>query len=640
MDFFERQHRARRVSARLILYFGLAVVFIALSVYAVLALVLLPEGRSGSGSVRWWDPGLFAGATLGTLAVIGVGSLAKILELSKGGAAVAIALGGRPLDTQTQNPDERKLLNVVEEMAIASGVPVPEVYLLEREEGINAFAAGYTPRDAVVGVTRGCMRLLERSELQGVIAHEFSHILNGDMRLNLRLIGWLNGILCLALIGRVMLRMSGGRSSDRKGGNPWPLIGLALLILGALGVFFGRLIKSAVSRQREFLADAAAVQFTRNPDGLVGALKKIGGLTRGSDVATPRAEEASHLFFGNALQGQRLSWFATHPPLLERIRVWEPGFNGDYPVTERAVPREPRTTTVKAPRSTSLGLPPVLTGAAATVMVGEVLGQAGHPTIHHLEYASALVAGLPDELREAAHEPMTATALVYALLTSDAPERRESQLGLLRDLISEPVYREADWLGERVSSIAASVRLPLVELCLPALRRLSPGQYSEFERAIQELVAADGQIEIHEYALQRMLRRHLEPQFRSVGRPVTQFYVLKPLVPDLVVLLSVLARVGNETPGAVTAAFEAGIRGLNLQGFEGQALELAQANLKELDAALGRLSEAAPALKRRILEASANAVAADGRLAVREAELLRAIADALDCPLPPYLALP
>ncbi|MCL4180246.1 MAG: M48 family metallopeptidase [Verrucomicrobia bacterium] len=638
MDFFERQDRARRVTGRLIVYFGSAVVLIALSVYLVLALVFLQEGRH-DGSVRLWEPGLFAGAVLGTLTVIGLGSLAKILELSRGGATVAIALGGRPLDTQSRDPDERRLLNVVEEMAIASGVPVPEVYLLEREGGINAFAAGYAPRDAVIGVTRGCLRLLGRDELQGVIAHEFSHILNGDMRLNLRLIGLLNGILCLALIGRVMLRMSGGRGSGRKGGNPLPLIGLVLLVFGAVGLLFGRLIKSAVSRQRELLADAAAVQFTRNPDGLLGALKKIGGLAQGSDVSAPRAEEASHLFFGNALSGQRLSWFATHPPLLERIRVWEPAFDGVYPVTRAEPPRDSKATAASPRASGVERLPPLLRGAAATVAVSGVLAQAGQPTIDHLAYARALVAGLPRELREATDEPMAATALVYALMLSGEPERREAQMELLGKLGMEPVLFEVRRLMGQVESIGAPVRLPVIELCLPALRRMSPGQFAEFERAIGELVTADGQIEIHEYALRHMVRRHLEPQFRAVRRPVVQYYVMKPLLPDLVSVLSVLAHAGHETPETVTAAFAVGMREVETRGMELRPTELAHANLAELDAALGRMVEAAPTVKRQLLRACAATVSADGRLETREAELLRAIADALDCPVPPFLAL-
>jgi Zn-dependent protease with chaperone function len=632
MDFFERQHRARRSSARLILYFGMAVVLIALSVYLVLALMFL----SSDGSARLWDARLFAGTILGTLAVIGFGSLAKILELSRGGAAVAVALGGRPVDTQTRDADERKLLNIVEEMAIASGVPVPDVYLLEREEGINAFAAGHAPGDAVIGVTRGCIRLLGRDELQGVIGHEFSHILNGDMRLNLRLIGLLHGILCLALIGRVLLRMSGRRTSGRKESNPLPLIGLALLLLGAVGVFFGRLIKSAVSRQREFLADASAVQFTRNPTGLVGALKKIGGLASGSRVGAPRAEEASHMFFGNALSGGKVSWFSTHPPLLERIRVWEPGFDGDYPAVRLERVKE-ATKAEREPRKT--GLPPILSTAAVVVAAGDALAQAGQPTLSHLEYAEVLVAGLPGHLREATREPMTATALIYALLLSGEADRRATQWKLLGELVSEAMLAETGRALAMVGSVESLARLPLVELCLPALKRLSLGQFEEFENILNVLVSADGEIEVHEYALQHLVRRHLEPEYRKRRPTVVQYYVIKPLVPDLVVVLSVLAQAGNESADEASRAFQAGLSRLQVSGVDPHPLELARANLAELDAALVRLAEATPALKRQILQGCVEAVAVDGRLMIREAELVRAIADALGCPLPPFLAV-
>src|SRR5262249_2273093 len=195
-------------------------------------------------------------------------------------------------------PDLRKLLNVVEEMSIASGVPMPEVYLMPDEKGINAFAAGTAPDNAVIGVTEGCVRHLKRDELQGVIGHEFSHILNGDMRLNMRLIGVVFGLLCIMLVGRVMLdafiRGGSPRSSSARNANPPPifLLAIGLIVIGWPGAFFGRLIQAAVSRQREFLADASAVQFTRNPLGLAGALKKIGGLAYGSRLDSAHAAEA------------------------------------------------------------------------------------------------------------------------------------------------------------------------------------------------------------------------------------------------------------------------------------------------------------------------------------------------------------
>ena len=286
-----------------------------------------------------WNPELFGLVAMGTSAVIAAGSLYKMAALSGGGHTVAELLGGRLLRADAATPAERRLLNVVEEMAIASGVPVPPVYLLENELGINAFAAGHAPGDAVVAVTAGTLARLSRDELQGVIAHEFSHILNGDMRLNIRLMGVLFGILVIGLTGWIIFRSTtggyvrlGARDDDRKGFNPLPLIGLALYVIGYVGVFFGNLIKAAVSRQREFLADASAVQFTRNPDGIAGALKKIGAVAEGSRIQDPHAEEASHMFFGDALSGwtELFGLLATHPPLVERIKRIDPSFDGDF----------------------------------------------------------------------------------------------------------------------------------------------------------------------------------------------------------------------------------------------------------------------------------------------------------------------
>ncbi len=324
MDFFERQDKARRNTRLLVFYFCVAVLSLVIAVNVAVSLILTLFAGTSSGGEP--SPGLsqsdlLVWVTIGTLGVILMGSIFKTLQLARGGSAVAELLDGRLINSNTSDADERKLLNVVEEMSIASGVPVPQVYVMDGEPGINAFAAGHSASDAAISVTRGCMKLLSRDELQGVIGHEFSHILNGDMGVNLRLMGLIFGIVCLTVIGRILVRTRG-----RK--NPLPLLGLALIIIGWAGVFFGRLIQAAVSRQREALADASAVQFTRNPSGLAGALKKIGGLTYGSRINSPHAEEASHLFFATGLSN---SLFATHPPLLERIRALDPSFDGEFP---------------------------------------------------------------------------------------------------------------------------------------------------------------------------------------------------------------------------------------------------------------------------------------------------------------------
>ena len=290
MDFFASQDDARKKTGLLLFYFGLAVLSIIIAVYIAFAFFFAYQGSRASQFSFYsiWDPELFVTVAGVTILIVICGSLYKISILKSGGAGVAEMLGGKLIPASTQDFLEKRLLNIVEEMAIASGVPVPPVYLLENEQGINAFAAGFTPDDAVIGVTRGSLETLNREELQGVIAHEFSHILNGDMWLDLKLVGFLHGILLIALIGRSILRGS-SRSRNSKNSGGFVLFGLVLLVLGYLGVLFGKLIKSGVSRQREYLADASAVQFTRNPHGLAGALKKIGGLAAGSFVEVSRA---------------------------------------------------------------------------------------------------------------------------------------------------------------------------------------------------------------------------------------------------------------------------------------------------------------------------------------------------------------
>src|SRR5665213_146131 len=337
MDFFAQQEKTRKQTKWLVIYFILAVATVIVAIYiaavGIFSGVQLHQHRGNyynGGSapqISLWDPQIFLAVALGTIAIILIGSSYKTMALAAGGSAVSEMMGARLVSANSTDPDERKLLNVVEEMAIASGVPVPQVYVMDDEDGINAFAAGHKPGDATVTVTRGCMKLLSRDELQGVIGHEFSHILNGDMRLNLRLMGTIFGILCLAIIGRILLQTARGGGRGR-GQNPLPILGLALLIIGALGVFFGRLIQAAVSRQREFLADASSVQFTRNPAGLSGALQKIGGY--GSRMESPHASDASHLFFANGLAEAFMGALATHPPLDARIKAIDPNWDGKF----------------------------------------------------------------------------------------------------------------------------------------------------------------------------------------------------------------------------------------------------------------------------------------------------------------------
>ncbi|HUG91912.1 MAG TPA: M48 family metallopeptidase [Planctomycetaceae bacterium] len=661
-DFFAQQDAARRKTGLLVFYFLVATVLIVAGVYLIVAGALVYAGqrqqREPGGPQRvaartLWDPLLLAGVTGGTLAVIFGGSLYKVAALNAGGESVASLLGGRRLDPDTAAPDERRLLNVVEEMAIASGTPVPTVFLLEDEPGINAFAAGYTPGDAVIGVTRGTLEYLTRDELQGVVAHEFSHILNGDMRLNIRLIGILHGILLIALIGYVLVRSAGlsSRASRRRskdGGGAAGILaaGVALIVIGYIGVFFGRLIKSAVSRQREFLADASAVQFTRNPEGIGGALKKIGGVARGSRIEDGHAEEASHMFFGNALGAPLLSLLATHPPLTVRIKRIEPGFDGKFPRIEPLRERqEPERTSASKPAGgrVPLPLPPILPGAMAAGRMPidpvAVLAMIGTVQDQHLAYARTLLDSLPQELRAAAHQPRGAQALIYGLLLDDDVAVREVQDRHLQANAPPEVRDEVRRLWPALGELPAAARVPLVELTFPALRVLPPEEYGRFRANVEALVKADRRLALFEYTLRRMLLRHLDSHFANRKPAIVQYYALRPLLPDCAALLSSLAHVGHPEVAEAAQAFASGVAVLRADGGAIQLLPREQCGLKAVDEALSRLALAAPQIKKRILTAALACIAADRRVTLAEGELLQAIADSLDCPMPPLLGV-
>ncbi|MDA1278235.1 MAG: M48 family metallopeptidase, partial [Verrucomicrobia bacterium] len=512
MNFFEHQDKARKNTKVLVVYFVIAVACIIVSVYlASLAIFYGTHAKQQAGApppeLVLWDPKLFLYVALGTLGVVAVGGLYKTAALAKGGSAVAESLGGRLLNPNTTHPDERKLRNVIEEMAIASGVPVPKIYVLDDEEGINAFAAGHTPGDAAIGVTRGCMTLLNRDELQGVMGHEFSHILNGDMRLNLRIMGVIFGIVCLAVIGRILIYTRGGR--DR---NPLMLLGLALIVIGAIGVFFGRLIQAALSRQREFLADASAVQFTRNPAGLSGALQKIGGA--GSKVESAHAGEASHMFFGNGLGNSFLGALATHPPLGKRIRAIDPGWNGNFKqasvktVAAESSRQAAKPTSSRSSFPTIPGMPGARAGdkgfATNAILMGAVLPNLGNPTPLHLHYAEELRNAFSEKVQSAAREPLDAIALIFAMLLSPDETLRAKQLTEMDGRTAPGICETTAALWPEIAPIASRARLPLVNLALPALRQLRPDEFEQFSRALQWLIESDGQIEIFEFVLQKI----------------------------------------------------------------------------------------------------------------------------------------
>lgn len=645
MDYFEHQDKARKNTKVLVVYIVIAVLCIIPSVYLASVLIFYgAQAKQPSGAplpeLVLWDPKLFLYVVLGTLGVVIIGSLYKTAALAKGGSAVAESLGGRLVNPNTTRPDERKLRNVIEEMAIASGVPVPKIYVLDDEKGINAFVAGHAPGDAAIGVTRGCMTLLNRDELQGVIGHEFSHILNGDMRLNLRIMGVIFGILCLAVIGRVLIYSRGRR--DR---NPLMLLGLALIVIGAIGVFFGRLIQASLSRQREFLADASAVQFTRNPAGLSGALQKIGGV--GSQVESAHAGEASHMFFGNGMGKPFLGALTTHPPLDERIRAIDPGWDGKFKAASiKTVEAESsrmaaKLTSSRSPFPTIPGMPGARAGAAGfatnAILMGAVLPNLGKPTPLHLRYAEELRNSFPEKVQSAAREPLDATALVYAMLLSLDEALRAKQLTKLAKRAAPGIGETTAALWPEVAPIASRARLPLVNLALPALRQLRPDEFEQFSQVMQWLIESDHQIEIFEFVLQKIVRRHLTSQMGETGPSSIQFDTLKPLIRDCSVVLSALANVSSSNAGDIEKAFRTGAPHLGARADGLQLLPRPECRLEQLDTALDRLALAAPQIKKNLIEACVQVVGGDGLIQEREAELLRAVADTLDCPIPPLV---
>lgn len=619
MDFFSAQEQSRRTTRLLIVFFSLAIVAIVSAVTLISGALLggfrfYDENTTLVGAqTDWVTLGLIA---LGTGLFIGLASLYRTARLRQGGATVARALGGTEIAADTTDPLRRRLFNVVEEMSIASGVPVPEIFVLEREPGINAFAAGFGPNDAAVAVTQGTLEHLNRDELQGVIGHEFSHILNGDMRINMRLIGVLYGILVLSLIGRLLLR--GGRFSSVSrrdtGGAPLVVLGLGLAVIGSIGVLFGRLIKAAVSRQREYLADASAVQFTRDPEGLAGALKKIGGF--GSNLDATDGEEVAHMLFSRGASSFR-GWFATHPPLEKRIQALDPHFTG------------PATSSTASPMQSSVYADTPIAGIAAGMV-----GRAGQPSSAELEEASELRSSMPNLLTDAAHSREGSWLLIVALALNSELEHRDAQLGVLRSRLGEKRANYCEQLSDSLTHAGVGVRLPLLEMAFPRVKDRPASQLQFLVQLIDELVAMDNIVEPFELALVRTLETYLreQPNYPTDDKKVTAD--AQQIEQANVDLIAGLAAYSHDEPALRLSAMQRGLAALT-PSVTGQQTE-PERNLARVDAALSILATTSLASRRQTLIAAYACIRADDNINLAEGELFRAIAAVLGCPLPPF----
>ena len=608
--------------------FALAVLAIVAAVDVVLLIAFGGRGEGGGFGV------VVFGSFL-TLAIIGCASLFRMATLRAGGAAVAQQFGATPVPEDTTDFNLRRLRNVIEEIALASGVPVPQIFVLDDEQGINAFAAGYSPSDAAITVTRGALDRLNRDELQGVIAHEYSHILNGDMRLNIRLIGLLFGILVLAIIGRKILQ--NGRFSRSRDIGPLIAVAFGLLVIGYVGLFFGRLIKAGVSRQREYLADASAVQFTRQTTGLAGALKKLAGLPEGSKLAVSDAEEVSHMLFGDGVGYSTL--MATHPPLLDRIHALEPGFKA--PMLDELKARWMLQPPVGLDEDVALGfttstqaaLP--AQGRRIDITPPGVIAQVAAPQADDYRRAGSIQSAIPEILDRAARHHEDVVAMLLGLLHAPAGPVREHQQYELQARMGARVAQQALDYADRLAGLNPILRLPLASLAFPLLRRRPRPQLQQFMDTVDALIHADDEVDLFEYCLGRLLRTQVSEALDPARAWVPGRKRLTDTTASVVTLLAVVAQAGHDNPADAPRAFIAGLSRV----FPRLNAPYAPPSDRQaaLEAVWPELDALEPLGKELLIEGLVAAISHDGRVTVAESELLRAVCASLHCPLPPML---
>jgi len=631
MNFFEQQDIARR-NARMLTLLFLGAVFMLIVLTNVLVALffwfaqdynLYSGSREGmSGFVSFFSWARFGGIGMAVSATVALVVLVKWWQLSTGGKNIAEGMGGTRILAQATDPGERRVLNVVQELALAANMPVPAVYVLNQERGINAFAAGVTPADAVVAVTRGTIEQLRRHELQGVIAHEFSHILNGDMRLNIRLAAMLKGITFIGDVGHFLLRSSGRRrGSSNKNNSGLPLLGLGLLAVGFLGGIVAGFIKAAISRQKEYLADASAVQFTRNPDDIGDALKVIGGYIPGTLVHAARAIEMSHIFFGQ-IQHRLWQVFATHPPLADRIRRVDPRWNGEF------IERKPDHYQAET-QAQGGGRAAIVTAAILATAADELLDADFGPSPEELDVESAESYDLPLVFVQHSHEPLSAQALVFALLISRDREEWQDQLSIIAE---DNIPGQADLvftLCPGVHELAPPLRLPLLEMCMPALKSVSEPQYRRFKNTLLRIITSDERTDLYEWCMFQLIRHYLDPEFIRVTPSGPRYRKLAKVVYHVRVVLSVLAHEGS---GDAETVFRLAADELDFT--ELQLMPREQCEVSAFSKAVHELANCYPLLKPRLLKAMAFAAGADGQISGMEQEIISSMAAVMDCPVP------
>ena len=634
MNFFESQAERRAQTYRLVVMFLVAVValvvmtnLLIMGVFGFLTLGDEPLTLAHLKSQFDWQVFSFVGVLVATVVLIG--SVYKVNELGTGGKVVAQSLGGTLITHSTKVHEYRVLLNVVEEMAIASGTPVPPVYVLKDENGINAFAAGFTVDDAVIGITQGAIECFNREELQGVIAHEFSHIVHGDMRLNIRLMGVLHGILLIGLIGYHLLDATRG-SSRSKDGNQLALLGLGLMAIGYSGTFFGNMIKASVSRKREYLADASAVQYTRNNTGIANALKKIGGYTDGSYMSASEAPSASHMFFANGIQSKLQSVFATHPPLDKRIKVLQPGWLGKFPKVKRGQGLKSEIAGVAGFSESTVT---ASEGAAVTSPIDDLSSTVGQLTGTHIERAQACVSSIPSSIKQHIYTLDGARAFIYGLLIDPVVTNDTyfKQWSYLEKNISQDSFECLELMYDDIRQLSPALRLPLIEIALPQLRSMLKIDYLRLMDNLEWLIDADGKRDLFEWSVERIVGHYLKVQFYGADYEVIKYHSMNAVKEQLEIILSVLFQHFVE-PNQQLLVLN---RTKSVIGIDD--IEILNTDLLSHGAfceAVDKLYVLSPKLKEKVLKAIVFMVTQDKVLSIEEQETLRALADSLGCPMP------
>jgi Zn-dependent protease with chaperone function len=633
LNFFQQQELARRNTRMMVFLYVLAVIAVVLVVDVVIG-IAYGWGMSEPGRPVSAPASLYVLGAAGTLAAILIASAFHILRLREGGAAIARLVGANRVSPDTRDPLERRLMNVVEEMAIAAGMRVPALYVMQEETGINAFAAGYDASSSIITVTWGTLHALNRDELQGVIGHEFSHIVNGDLGLNLRMMGVLGGILFIGSIGEFLMRGSGsGRGSKDSASGGIVVFGLALFAIGYIGVFFARLIKASVSRQREFLADAASVQFTRNPAGIAGALDQIRASTAGTRVMNRYAEDMSHMFFGQSVPMWLGGLFDTHPAVDERIRRVVPNFGATEYRRRRAVAQAIGTAEPAPGPLASAGKRAGDHAYAWGHSVAQSVALVGSLEADKVDHARRLIERIPASLREAVRVPNTAAAVVLGLLLAEPRAVMEQQLAAAAAAGAPALAEAARAVAGDAAGLSPALCLPLVDLALPALKSAPAQAKHQFLAALDAVIRADRRVSLHEFVILTLARSQLEPGPLPNARKS-----ISELRAEVTLLLSLFAHAGRGSAAAAAqpeAAFGAGQQQLGMK--EAVLAPLETLSLQAVGEALESLRALAPLAKSELMSAFFAAVISDKTVKIAEAELMRLAGAVLGCPLPPLI---